>query len=181
MTTPTAHRVTVAEFLAMEETKPYRELIDGEVVEKSMPTQNHSNAVLDLGSDLRGKLKTTGQGHVFTELRCHYLPEDRLYLPDVCVFLSGRLPPRDENPVLSVPDFAIEVLSPDDRASRVIEKVQFYMRAGVRLLWLVDPERRAITVHEPGKQALDYTGDTTVSAAPVLPDFEIRLMDLFAD
>jgi Uma2 family endonuclease len=129
-----ATRLSVDEFLAMEETKPYRELINGEVIEKAMPPQSHSDAVLDAAFAVRQAVSEAG-GHLFTELRCLYLSEDRVFLPDLCVFADDNLPLQGQNPVESVPDFVIEVLSSEDRASRVNEKISFYLRAGVRLLW----------------------------------------------
>ena len=175
-----ATRVSLSDFLAMEETKPYRELIDGEVVEKSMPTQSHSDVVLALSHSLMNHLRGAGLGKLFTELRCWYGPEDRVYLPDLCLFRANNLPPPGQNPVEVVPDFVIEVLSPDDRATRVIEKVQFYLRAGVPLLWVVDPERETVTVYRPQEAPAEAALPSKLAAAPVLPGFEVDLGALFA-
>jgi Uma2 family endonuclease len=176
----TATRVSLADFLAMEETKPYRELICGEVVEKEMPGQSHSDLVFALNIELGLHLRASVSGKGSTELRHLYVPEDRVYLPDISFISSNRLPPPDQDPVEVVPDFVIEVLSPRDRASRVLEKVQFYLRAGVRLLWVVDPERRTVDVYCPGDAPREYGGEMSLAADPVLPGFEVNLGTLFA-
>jgi Uma2 family endonuclease len=164
-----ATRLSVDEFLAMEETKPYRELINGEVIEKAMPPQSHSDAVLDAAFAVRQAVSEAG-GHLFTELRCLYLSEDRVFLPDLCVFADDNLPLQGQNPVESVPDFVIEVLSSEDRASRVNEKISFYLRAGVRLLW---------GLHRPGSPPLDAGRGEDLSAEPVLGGFSAPVDDLF--
>ena len=162
-----ATRVSLADFLAMEETKPYRELIDGEVVEKAMPSQSHSELVFRLVRWLGTYLEASEAGEGATELRHVFIPEGRVYLPDVSFIAADRLPPPDQNPVEVVPDFVIEVLSPDDRAGDILEKVQFYLRAGVQLIWVVDPEREVFRVYRPvnRRRTSNWRDDRSASAA----------------
>lgn len=79
-----------------------------------------------------------------------------------------------------MPDLAIEVLSLDDQPGRVSQKIAHYMSSGVRLLWVVDPEDERITVWEPGNPPQDLAAPAILSAAPVLPAFELDLAALFA-
>lgn len=179
MTTPV--RVTVEEFLAMDETKPYLELIDGEVVCKAMPSPHHGLIVLEIGSQLRNYLKRSGEGRAFTEVRHQSADEQRVYLPDLNVTLRGRLPSeRGRGPVERAPDFAIEVLSPDDRAARVLDRVQFYLRAGVELVWIVDPESRTVFVYRPGAAPDERRAPGVLDAKPVLAEFTLDLGELFS-
>lgn len=178
MTTPV--RVTVDEFLALEETKPYLELIDGEVVPKAMPTPAHGLLVLEIGAQLRDYLKRTGEGRAFTEVRHLHAAEERVYLPDLHVSTGEPAAQSGRGIVETAPDFAIEVLSPDDRASRVLDRVQFYLRAGVRLVWIVDPETRAVFVYRPGAPQKEYRAPDVLDAQPVLSDFRLDLGELFA-
>jgi Uma2 family endonuclease len=83
-------------------------------------------------------------------------------------------------PLEFAPDIAIEVLSPDDRPSRVSEKVSFYLRAGTEIVWLIDPEERTLTEHRRGDVARIYDETEQVSAAPVLPSFALELPRLFS-
>lgn len=179
MTTPL--RVSVADFLAMEETKPYLELIDGEVVEKAMPTEAHGLLVLELGSRLLAYLRRTKEGRAMTEVRYFAEDEQRIYLPDVSVTIASRGGAVQRVGVKRVPpDFAIEVLSPDDRAARVLDKVQFYLRAGVQLVWLVDPELRVVFVYRPGVESKEHRAPEVIDAKPVLSAFSLDLAELFA-
>ncbi|MBA4181202.1 MAG: hypothetical protein C0506_11490 [Anaerolinea sp.] len=179
MTTPV--RVNLEEFLAMEETKPYLELIDGEVVPKAMPTPQHGLLVLEIGAQLRNYLRASREGRAFTEVRHQSRNEERVYLPDLNVTVKDRLAREAfRGPVDLAPDFAIEVLSPDDRAARVLDRVQFYLRAGVRLVWIVDPESRAVFVYRPGAAPEEHRPPAVLDAKPVLADFELSLGELFA-
>jgi Uma2 family endonuclease len=178
MTTPT--RVTVEEFLAMEETKPYLELINGEVVPKAKPGPKHSAIVFELSGLLRNFLRANPIARGNTELRHIQRDEERVFLPDVSVTLKSRWPKGVTGLVEVMPDFAIEVLSPDDRTGRVSERVNFYLRAGVSLIWIIDPELENITIYRPGTEPGFLQSQGTVDAMPVLPGFEVDLAELFA-
>ena len=177
MTTPT--RVSVEEFLAMEETKPYLELINGEVVQKAMPGPKHSATVLYLGTELTLFVRRKPVARVDTELRHRSLDQDWVFLPDICVTLRDLWPKGVSGPVEVMPDLAIEVLSPDDRAGRVAERVDFYLRAGTALIWVIDPELEHVTVYRPGAAPEFHRNNGTLDAAPILPGFTVDLAELF--
>ena len=78
------------------------------------------------------------------------------------------------------PDLAVEVASPNDLGRELRVKVEEYLRAGVRLVWLVDPETRSIeVVRADGGVARLYEQDE-LSGEDVLPDFRCRVAELFA-
>jgi Uma2 family endonuclease len=119
---------------------------------------------------------------VDTELRHLDRDAEWVFLPDISVTLAGRLtvPPADDDSIVEVPpDFVIEVLSPDDRPGRVGQRIAYYMRAGVRLLWVVDPAAEEVTVCEPGAAPRIVASPAVLSAEPVLPGFEVDLARLF--
>lgn len=177
MTTPT--RVSADEFLAMEETKPYLELIDGEVVQKAMPSPKHSATVFEIAAVLRNFLRQTPIARGDTELRYRQRDEDRIFLPDISVTRRERWPKGSTGPIEVMPDFAIEVLSPDDRASRIAERVDFYLRAGTLLVWVIDPELENVSIYRPDARPEFRKGVGKLEAAPVLPGFELDLDELF--
>lgn len=177
MTTPT--RVSVEEFLALEETKPYLELIDGEMVQKAMPSPKHSAIVREVLYWLTTFLKANAVARADTELRYRHAVEDRVFLPDISVTLRSRWPKGAAGPVEVMPDFAIEVLSPDDRASRIAERIDFYLRAGTQLVWIIDPELENVSIYRPDAQPAFRKGTGKLDALPVLPGFELDLDDLF--
>lgn len=175
-------RTSLAEFLALPETKPYLELMDGEVIEKPMPNRKHGTIVGFLMQALRNYLDGTREARVETEVRHLEDDEEWVFLPDVSVTLRSRIgpPAETDDPVEVVPDVAIEVLSPDDRPGRLQRRIAHYMRSGVRILWVIDPDSETVTVWEPGALPRDYAAPAKLNAAPVLKDFELDIEELFA-
>lgn len=173
-------RVSLAEFLGMPEEKPYRELFDGEVVEKAMPNDDHSELV----AELIYLLKAFQRSHPYFRIRPELRHIDRktgwIYLPDIAVTLSSRLGEESSNPEEVAPDFAIEVLSPDDRPGMLTSRIAAYFRAGTSLLWLIDPDRQVVTVFQHGQDPVQAQREMTLSASPALSGFEVNLAELFA-
>jgi Uma2 family endonuclease len=120
---------------------------------------------------------------VDTELRHVDRANHWVFLPDVSVTVQSRLHDVDPsiNPVEVLPDVAIEVLSPEDRPGAITRKIARYMQAGVPLLWVVDPEARQLTAWRPGASPQTFGADDTVSAAPILPGFSLRVGDICTD
>ena len=81
--------------------------------------------------------------------------------------------------VESVPLFAIEVISPNDRINLVNNKVLEYFKSGVQVLWHIFPEQKMVYVFTSPSQITVCFEDDICSAAPVLPDFEISVNGIF--
>jgi Uma2 family endonuclease len=78
-----------------------------------------------------------------------------------------------------IPNLVVEVLSPDDRPGKTNRRIEQYLRRGIPLVWLIDPEERIVTVYRPKEfhKVLDVTEELTGNG--VLPDFSCRVSDLF--
>lgn len=114
------------------------------------------------------------------------MPEDldRNRRPDVCFVSAEKLASAnpedlDVNAWAVVPDLAVEVTSPTDRAEVQREKVQEYLRIGVLYVWVVYPKLRLIDVYGPGGAVRTFGPDGVVPGDPILPGLEISLDDLF--
>jgi Uma2 family endonuclease len=111
---------------------------------------------------------------------------DRNRRPDVA-FVSykrwpkGRPVPIDDNAWDVVPDLAIEVVSPNDLAEDLLEKVQEYFRAGVEMVWVVYPRLRLIQVYESLSRIRGLTRTDELDGGPVLPGFRLPLATLFPE
>ncbi len=79
-----------------------------------------------------------------------------------------------------IPEFAIEIISGNDKANKVEEKTIEYFKAGVKVLWLIYPDNKTVQVYTSLKQAQICTDDDICSAKPILEDFEIKVSDIFA-
>lgn len=172
--------VTLEQFLRLAETEPYSEYACGEVFQKPMPTGPHAAIQLFLGAVLYPFLAQSGIGRAFTELRCIFGPpgRERTYVPDVAVVLKDGLPiPRHLH---RAPDLAIEILSPDQHIAQFLDKIQFYLLYGVRLIWVIDPATSTITVEEPGKEARLLRLGDTLDGGEVLPSLSVAVADIFS-
>lgn len=76
-----------------------------------------------------------------------------------------------------VPDLAVEVHLPDERDMQ--RKVDQYLAAGVRSVWVVDPRKRTLTKYHAGNDPVVLTDPHAVVTEPVLPGFECRLQEVF--
>ena len=79
----------------------------------------------------------------------------------------------------SPPDLAIEVISPDDRRELIGDKLRDYLAAGVRLVWLVDPESRTVMVYTGNTRGVEYVETDTLDGGDVLSGFTCPVADLF--
>ena len=101
--------------------------------------------------------------------------------PDVAFVSEERLPPRGERSGFAPlpPDLAVEIVSPSNRASEVLEKVLDYLQAGCRSVWIVDPRARAVTVYRSRTEMRLLTEGEALDGGEVLPGFRVRISDLF--
>ncbi len=170
-----------AEQLLSHAGKGRTELVRGELVEMSPVGRKHSRLVVRLLSWMTPFVADRNLGEVGTEggfiLRRN---PDTVRAPDVHFVLSSRLAAAAEDGFLEgAPDLAVEVLSPDDRAGDVQEKIREYLGAGAGLVFVVDPATQTVSVHHPSGDAHTYSGQDQVSSEDVLPGFSFRPADLF--
>jgi Uma2 family endonuclease len=105
---------------------------------------------------------------------------DNVRSPDVSFVAAGRFP--DERwPVgfaALAPDLAVEVLSPNDHSREVQEKVDEYLHAGTRLVWVIDPESRTAAIHRSLSDVRSIGETDVLDGEDVLPGFACPLKDV---
>jgi Uma2 family endonuclease len=72
------------------------------------------------------------------------------------------------------------VLSPADRASEVVAKLEMYQEAGVPLIWLVDPDKATVTIIAAGQPTRVMKQGDTLDGGDVLPGFSVAVAEIFA-
>lgn len=114
------------------------------------------------------------------------LTEDRTRnrRPDVAFVSAERWPvgqpqPKTENAWNVVPDLAVEVLSPHDRAEEILEKISDYFRSGVRLVWVISPVLSQVYVFETATAVRVLSASDDLDGGAVLPEFRLALSQLF--
>src|SRR5882672_3090488 len=130
----------VDEYLKTSFDGPDCEYLDGEVVERNMGELPHGDVQTRLASLLWQHRKSLGI-RVVTEIRIQ-INGTRYRVADVAVWRSGNI--GDRIPIVP-PFLAIEILSPEDRITRMQPKIVEYLTIGVEWIWLIDPiEKSAI-------------------------------------
>ena len=142
--------------------RPDCDYIDGDVQERNLGELDHS----DLQRRFIKLLDTPEHNAYFVpnpELRVQVAPT-RFRVPDICIRAASA--PREQI-ITTPPLLCIEILSPEDRLTRVRERVADFLHMGVREVWLVDPATRSISVCA-GNSAVEHTsGELTVPNTPV--------------
>jgi Uma2 family endonuclease len=174
--------------LPIETDEALYELVNGERVEMPPMSLLATRIATRLGTRLSRFVEIQRNGEVFVEgLFQLPLSEDRSRnrRPDIAFVSSERRPaeaPLDPDADAGdfVPDLAVEVTSPTDRAEDQRGKVLEYFRAGVRYVWVVYPKLRVVDVYEPTGMVRTFGPDSILTGDPVLPGFEVSLAELFS-
>lgn len=101
--------------------------------------------------------------------------------PDISFWSAERLP-FDQMPEVYpdvAADMCVEVLSPSDRKKNVGQKIREYFIRGVRMVWIVDPDERSVTVYRKPGDGRVLWEDATVTGEDVLPGFSCRVSEFF--
>ncbi|MBI4572243.1 MAG: Uma2 family endonuclease [candidate division NC10 bacterium] len=178
-------RVTAQDLWRLGEGDVRRELVNGEVKEMAPAGGVHGQIVVRTCAWLGGHVREHGGGEVVAGdvgfvLNLPADPE-RVRAPDVA-FVSvqrlpgGRLP---EGFLSGAPDLAVEVLSPTDNPVEVQQKVRDYLESGARLVWIIAPQARAVTVYRADGSARLLREQDTLEGEDVLPGLGIPLAELF--
>ncbi|MGB5961305.1 MAG: Uma2 family endonuclease [Coleofasciculaceae cyanobacterium] len=146
--------LTLLEFLRLPETKPASEYIDNQVIQKPMPQGEHSVIQGELIILVNAVVKPQKIARAFPELRCTF--GGRSIVPDVAVFTWDRIPRKENGGVANIfqaaPDWMIEILSPEQSATKVTKKILRCLNYETQMGWLIDPDEQTIFVYQSGQQ-----------------------------
>lgn len=171
---------TYAAFVAYERAHPDKqlELIHGRIAEK-VTGQKHAIIALTIGMQLRLWQKATNTvGHSGVEMS-HRNADDEtnVRIPDVSFTYSEQAPTEAAAPTL--PDFAVEIKSPSNSIRELREKAQFYIDNGVRLVWIVYPDKKVVDVYRADGTIDLFTETDTLTGGDVLPGFQMTVAEVF--
>jgi Uma2 family endonuclease len=161
--------IPVSEYLRTSYS-PDCDYVDGEVQERNLGELDHSDLqlrFLELFSASPNKTYLRAN----PEVRVQVSPT-RFRIPDICV---RRVPALREQIIRTPPLLCIEILSPEDRVSRIREKVRDYLDMGVAEVWVVDPASRSVMICAGKTTVEQTTGELTVPETPV----SLALADIF--
>lgn len=144
---PAPYRLTVADWLEMEEGQRIVEIIEGDVYMAPSPAIRHQRIARELGVLLHRFLRATLPGaEIFFAPTGVKLSDDTVLEPDLLIVLEHNRDRVMEKYVNGPPDVVIEVLSPGTASRDLGLKRDYYGQAGVPEYWIVDPETETIEV-----------------------------------
>ena len=185
MTTIKTELLTAEDLLRLDSEGVRGELIRGVLHETMATGQKHGWIVSKLVALLMNFIMPRRLGRVLASDSGIWLERDpdTVREPDIAFTLAERLPPGGPVDGYSevVPDLVVEVVSPNDRPGEVAEKTAMWLSFGVRLVWLVRPDRRTIEVHRAGGQVETLSEGDALDGLDVLPGFSCDLAAVFDD
>ena len=164
-------RMSPEQYLTLPEEKPYLEYIDGMVVQKPMPNEQHGLLAFRIGYLIQVWLDAK-PARIGVEVRARFGELPNFRLPDLS-FWRPDAPFGNQEP----PSLAVEILSPNQSLAELRRKCEFLRSTGVETCWLIDPEQRTAELFE-GRSRKGRAVD--VFAAECLPGFALPLAELFS-
>jgi Uma2 family endonuclease len=158
------------------------ELVEGRVVPMSPVNLSHGRIVVNVGALLHQHVRTHKLGVVGAEVGFKLkLNPDTVRAPDVAFIRRDRISATELKGFWSgPPDLAIEVLSPEDRASEVRAKVDEYLTRGVTVVVVIDPDRRTVTTTRRGTPPVVLQADDDrLELDDVVSGFSCQLREIF--
>ncbi len=171
-------KITGAEFDAL----PYDEgrkweLLSGDLIEVPSPTPKHQDIVLYMAASLSSYVRRNGTGRVYPDVEFGLSANIRLR-PDIAVLLQDnwRNLNDQKSPVSGSPDIAIEVISPSERTSESVRKVQAYLRHGVQEVWQVFPMHSTALIYTSTSPLVLLSPEDSFQS-PLLPDWRLPIAE----
>lgn len=171
--------ITIEQLLASAERGRF-EIVDGQLEE--VHVSNMSSAVAFKLGNILGNFCEANRLGLMLGADGYYVCFGESHLnarkPDVSFISGARITPGwlDEGYSSIPPDLAVEVLSPNDKAYEVNQKIKEYLEGGVRLIWVIDPAVREVMVYRANGSTQRILETDSLSGEDVLPGFtcEVR-------
>ena len=176
--------LTAEELLRLSTTGRRYELVKGELFEMPPAGGRHGSVAMRIGALLNAHARANQLGEVFAAETGFVLRRDpdTVRAPDAS-FIAGDRLPEGELPVgylEIIPDLAVEVVSPSDTPREVRDKVGDWLRAGTRLVWVIYPATRSVTVYRSIDDFETLSEGDELAGGEVIPGFPGSIRELFA-
>ncbi len=163
-----------------EEDKRY-ELDEGELIEMTRPAYRHNRVLRILLVELDLYLRKNPIGEALLSENLYALSPLTRRAPDVAVILGDRYEELKDTKVIPIiPEIAVEVLSPSETPRMIHRKLKQYFGAGVKEVWLIDPDVREIEVWTGATLPDRALASGDILASRLLPGFTLTLDALSA-
>jgi Uma2 family endonuclease len=162
-----------------EEDKRY-ELDEGELIEMTRPAYKHNRVLMKLTMAVGIYLRDRPIGESLLSENLYALSSLTRRSPDLAIILGDRRAELENAKVIPIiPEIAAEVLSPSDTPRMIHRKMKQYFAAGVKEIWLIDPESKEVEIWTALQLTRELSGDAEITS-PLLPGFALKLEELFS-
>ena len=176
-------RLTFADLALFELNIDDYEILKGMLRERKTVGGLHGRIGYGVGFSLGLHVIPNSLGRLYTSDTGFIVEDDPLSVlrPDVAFVRAERIYPglEERGFMAIVPDLVVEVLSPGDRSIDITKKVERYRRAGVPILWVIDPRTRSVAVYILGHEPLTLHEGDALDGGDVLPGFRLPVREIF--
>ncbi|MFH1114722.1 MAG: Uma2 family endonuclease [Pseudomonadota bacterium] len=178
---PVTEQWTEAQIMRLPDVPGKYELVEGELVVVSAGRE-HEDVIYSLNDHLIPFVRRHHLGRVYQSGLGYWMHNGNFRSPDISFVNMDRLDDMTRDPkgfLHGAPDLAIEILSPSNALQAMKKKALDYFESGSRLVWLVVPDDRTVTVLRPDSSELILTAKNMLTGEDVIPGFEIAVSELF--
>jgi len=179
----TVQSMTAADLLRLPADGRRYELIRGELRQMAPAGPTHGRLAMRLAAHLFQHVEAHHLGTVYAAETGFQLAQDpdTVRAPDVAFVSRQRLEAVGETEGYwpGAPDVAVEVISPSDRYTDVEDKVVEWLEAGSRMVIVVNPRQRAVTVYHSRTDVVRLTAEDTLEGGEVVPGWQLPIREVF--
>ncbi len=176
--------ITAEELLRMPDDGFRYELVRGELKQMAPTGDEHGYIAGEVSAELRNYVKANGLGRAYaaeTGFKIYSDP-DTVRAPDAAFVSRERL--EAQGKVMQgfrpgAPDLAVEVVSPNDTHSEVVEKALEWLEAGCKMVLVAEPKRKTVTVYRSREDIRILTEGDSVDGADVVPGWRLPVAEIF--
>jgi Uma2 family endonuclease len=181
----TTRSVTTADdLLHMPENGVRHELVHGELHTMTPPGAEHGRVAATVGGLLFAHARKTGNGVTMAAETGFVLARDpdTVRAPDAAYVSKERAEKigRTAKYWPEAPNFAVEVISPEDSYHEVQDKALEWLEAGSTAVLVLDPPKRTATVYRGQGDAHVHGPEDTLDLSDAVPGFSVAVAELFA-
>jgi len=159
------------------------ELDNGRLVAMPPPGDTHGGVETKFAAVLyyEGELKGLGKARCGEVAIVLWRDPDRVVGADVAFVAKSSLPIQvsKEGYLETIPDLVVEVRSKNDTIAGLMNKVRDYLKAGVRVVWVADPDKRTVTAHRAHRKPQIFSENDPLTIDEVIPGFRVAVRNFF--
>ncbi|NJO41659.1 MAG: Uma2 family endonuclease [Cyanobacteria bacterium CRU_2_1] len=172
--------VTDLEKLQAEHPDWQMELVGGKIIVMSPSGYESEEIAFEFGAQLRDWVKPRKLGRVTGSSAGYILPNSDVRAPDVSFVKAERLRRSPASYAQIVPDFMVEVKSPNDTLRELREKINDFLSMGTIVGILIHPKKRFVEIHRLGQEPIVLQDGDIITIPDLLPGWEVAVSELWS-